>query len=111
MPTASEPLEQAEVVQKLGPRAPSVMDACAEAMLGIIIGMRKGLTLSAPLSSRTLVCSKRVVRPPMPLPIIMPMSSLLLSSIFNSACLVASRLAATAICEKRSLRRASLGFI
>ncbi|GAH79692.1 unnamed protein product, partial [marine sediment metagenome] len=54
---ASEPLEQADAVQKFGPLAPSMIDTWAEAILAAIMGIRKGLTLSGPLSSSILICS------------------------------------------------------
>ncbi len=86
---ASEPLEQAEVMHMLGPLTPRAMDICAAAMSDIIIGARKGLTRSGPFSTRILACSKRVVRPPMPLPMKTPMSSQLELSMVRPAFLTA----------------------
>ena len=67
-------LEQAEVAQKLGPLAPKRIETCPEAESAIIIGTRKGLTLSGPFCDRFKICSWRVVSPPTPLPIITPIS-------------------------------------
>ena len=75
VPIASEPLEQADVVQRFGPLTPSAIDIWAAAISAIIIGARKGLTLSGPFSSSTLTCSNRVVSPPIPLPTMTPILS------------------------------------
>ena len=53
-PMASAPLEQAEVVQKLGPLAPKRIERWPEAMSAIIMGMKNGLTRPAPRSSMRL---------------------------------------------------------
>ena len=105
---ASEPLEQADVVHRFGPFNPSEIDTCEAAMSVIIIGTRKGLTLLGPFASSTFICSNRVVRPPIPLPRIMPISSWLPELIWSLDCSIASWLAATASWAKRSMWRASL---
>ena len=92
---ASEPLEQADVVQRLGPFIPSTMDAWAAAMSDIIIGARNGLTLSGPFSISILACSNRVVKPPIPLPTTIPMLSWLAELIWIPECSTAWMLAAT----------------
>ena len=108
---ASEPLEQADVVQRFMPLTPSAIDIWAAAMSDIIIGARKGLTLPGPFSTSTFACSYIVFSPPMPLPTITPISCSLLSSILSPESFTASMLAATAICAKRSMWRASLRLI
>ena len=89
-PIASELLEQAEVVHRFSPLMPSVIDICAAAMSDIIMGARKGLTRLAPLSRNILVCSNRVVRPPIPLPTMTAMllwlAELIWSPAFWTAC-------------------------
>ena len=56
IPIASAPLEQEEVVQKLGPLAPRSMDTCPAAISEIIMGTRKGLTREGPLWESTWNC-------------------------------------------------------
>jgi len=62
------PAAQAVQVAFTGPLSPSRMELQAEAMLGIIMGMKKGLTRVGPLSKRMPVCSMKVSRPPTPEP-------------------------------------------
>ena len=50
----------------LGPWALKSMDMWPAAMLGIIIGMKYGLTQSGPRPNSLLCCSSRVSRPPRP---------------------------------------------
>ncbi|MBA7688823.1 hypothetical protein ES703_97312 [subsurface metagenome] len=83
-------------MQRFGPFSPSAIDAWDAAMSVIIIGTRNGFTLFGPLSNSTLVCSKRVVKPPIPLPTTTPMLPWLLELISNPACSIACWLAATA---------------
>ena len=105
---ASLPLEQAEVVQKLGPLIPRSMETCPEAMSVIIMGTRKGLIRDGPLSRSTLNCSASVISPPMPLPITVPTSPALSSVISRPDWAAASRAAMTANWTNRSIRRAAL---
>ena len=83
---ASEPLEQADVMQRFGPFSPRAIETCDEAISVIIMGTRNGCTLFGPWFSSTLICSKRVVRPPIPLPITTPMLSWLPEFTSNPAC-------------------------
>ena len=108
VPTASAPEEQADMVQKLGPLSPSMMDTCAAAISAIIMGTVNGLSLSGPFSMRTLACSKRVLRPPTPLPTITPMLSAFEALTASPDCASACLAATTASCAKRSMRLASL---
>ena len=62
-------------MHRFGPFTPRVIDTCAAAISVIIIGAKNGLTLSGPFSIINLVCSNRVVRPPIPLPITIPILS------------------------------------
>ena len=107
-PIAWAELAQAEVVQKLGPRAPVVMETWPAARLVIMAGMRKGLIRPGPRLRRRSNCSERVAIPPIPLAMKTPTSSRLVVSITRPELRNASVAAATANCTKRSVRRASL---
>src|SRR5205823_1759814 len=65
-PTACAPEAQAEVMAKLGPRAPTAIEICPAAMSAIIIGTVKGLTRSGPRSTSTWCASSLCCRPPLP---------------------------------------------
>ena len=73
-------------------------------MSGSIIGTRKGLTRLGPLASITPICSDSVMIPPMPLATITETRSPTPLRSVNCACSTASPAAATASCEKRSIR-------
>ena len=107
-PIAWAELAQAEVVQKLGPRAPVVIETWPAARFVIMAGMRNGLMRPGPRLRRTSICSESVAMPPMPLAMKTPTSSRLVVSITRPELRRASMVAATANCTKRSVRRASL---
>ncbi len=67
-PTAWAEAAQAVTVHVLGPRIPNSMAISPAAMLGIIIGHRKGLTRLGPRPASTSTCCSRVLTPPSPLP-------------------------------------------
>ena len=103
-PMALEPAAQAVQVALQGPLVPSSSETCAEPMLAMIIGIKRGLSRSGPLVTRMLICSWKVCRPPTPLATRAPMS---VASACTSmpASASAMRAAATANCAKRSMRR------
>ena len=106
-PIASAPLEQDDTVQKLGPRAPVIIDRWAAAMSPSIMGIRKGETRRGPREDRTLCWLERVRIPPMPLPTMTDMrylSTWLL--LFRLAWASASWAAAAANWVNRSVWRA-----
>ena len=70
-------------------------------------GTRNGDTRPGPLWKKTSNCSSSVPRPPMPLPIMQPMSSPS-AAMSSPDCSIASAEAAIARCVKRSIRRTSL---
>ncbi len=62
-PTASAPLEQADVAQKFIPFAPSMMDTCPAAASAIIMGTSRGLIRRGPFSARVAIWAESVVMP------------------------------------------------
>ena len=94
-PTASAPLEQADVAQKFIPLAPSMMDTCPAAASAIIMGTSRGLIRRGPFSARVAIWAESVVMPPMPLPIRTP-RSVPSFSVSRLACFTASWLATVA---------------
>ena len=109
-PMAWPALAQALVVEKLGPIAPKLMDTWPAAMLAMAMGMKNGLTRSAPRSWLTMIWSMRVPVPPRPEPMTMPVWSASSPSSFagRPAWSMAWRVATSAIWVVRSLRRISL---
>ncbi len=92
----------------LGPRAPTSMARFPDAMLTTSMGIRKGLTRDGPFSSRIWYWVSQVAMPPMPEHTQVPMRSAL-AAISRPDSRMASRPAAIAIWQKRSIRRADLG--
>ena len=95
-PMASLALEQADVGERLGPRAPRWMLTCPLAMLGSSIGTTNGLRRSGPRSSMTRKPWFVVEMPPMPVPIITPVRAPSAPAPVRPACPAASAAAATA---------------
>ena len=104
LPMASEPAAQAVHVALSGPLAPSNSETWAAPMLGIIMGIRSGLTRSGPFSISRRTSSSNVARPPTPLPMTAPIRSAsgAISSAASSRAMLA---AATAYWANRSRRR------
>ena len=88
-----------------GPRVPSSMDTNAAPMLGISAGTQKGEKRSMPFVNRCSCAVCSVPSPPMPVAMAAPMRSAS-GSISSRAWSTASRAAATASWQKRSVRRA-----
>ena len=107
-PTAWAPEAQAEVMAKLGPRAPTAIEICPAAMSAIIIGTVKGLTRSGPRSTRTWCASSICCRPPIALATSTPTWSRFSSLITSPDSATASRVATMASWTNRLMRRASL---
>ena len=104
-PMALLPEAQAVTSASTGPMRPKLMDTCPAAILAIIIGTAKGLTLEGPLVSMRCTVSSMVPIPPMPVPMMVPTRSgfsALMSSLASSTAILA---AATANCTFRSIWR------
>ena len=108
-PTALVPPAQAVTGQVQMPLKPVRMAICAAAMLGMTMGIKKGLTRSKPLARPRLCSSSMVGRLPMPLERMMPQRSRAGSSFSMDSPLsfTASSAAATAIWVKRAIFLAS----
>ena len=101
--------EAAQAVQEAaaGPRVPSSIEIMPDAMFGISIVIHIGLMRSAPLRNRCSSATCSVCSPPMPVATEVPMRcGSGWAGCRGSASAQASRAAATAICTKRSVRRA-----
>ena len=72
------------------------------------MGMKKGLILMPPRATSTRAFSSVVGKPPLPLPMTTPILSRSIVDPFSPAASMACPAAATANCEKRAIRRASL---
>src|SRR5690606_29866974 len=59
-PIEWEPEAHAVTVHALWPFAPIMIETCPDAISGIIIGTKKGLTRSGPFSNRLRHCSSKV---------------------------------------------------
>jgi hypothetical protein len=79
----------------------------AEAMLAIIMGMKKGLMRFGPLSRKTLLWASQVSIPPMPVPTRVPTRSGSRALGSSPESLRASSAAIRAYWTKRSRRRSS----
>ena len=107
-PIACVEVAHAEQVATLGPRSLLYIENRPEAMFRINAGIMKGDSRPGPLLSRTMCCSSVVCRPPMPEPIITPISSRLDFSRSRPESSNAWCPANTPKRAKRSMRRASL---
>ncbi len=102
------PEAHAVTVHPLGPCTPNRIDTCPEAMLAIIMGIKKGLTPATPRLSKTLCCCSRVSMPPIPDPTHTPTRCRSTIEKSSAASRTACLAAAQAYCTNRSIRRASL---
>ena len=102
------PAAQAVMTVEVYPFTPYMRLMLAAAMLGSIIGMKNGDILIPPRLNSTRALSSVVGKPPLPLPITTPIRSELCSETLSPASSMASPAAATAIWEKRAIRRCSL---
>lgn len=90
------------------PVSPKIRLICPAAMLGKIMGMKKGVILIPPFSNRVWYPASASGKPPIPLPIITPSMSVfsrLISSLASSIAILAE---ATANWLNRAILRASL---
>ena len=79
----------------------------AAAMLGSIIGIKKGLIRIPPRLKSVREFASVSGKPPLPLPMTTPMRSSSSADRLSAASSIASAAAATAVCEKRAMRLAS----
>src|SRR5690606_3063593 len=102
------PAAQAATEVTVGPWILNCIATWLDAMFGANSGIRNGLTRFGPLSRRTLTSCSIVGIPPPPVLTITPTRSVFSPVTSNFACSRASRVAATANCANRSMRRAAL---
>ncbi len=95
-PTACAPAAQAVANDRFGPLAPKRIEIIPGAMLPIIMGMKKGLTLRGPFAWMLRMVSSMNRRPPSPQPVTTPMRGPLSAVMISPASSSASRVAATA---------------
>ena len=74
-PMAWPPVAQADETAKFGPRAPVDIAIWPAPMLGMPIGMKKGLSRSGPRSMLVMMLVTSVSTPPRPVPMITPVPS------------------------------------
>ena len=106
-PMAWFPVAQAVTTDEFGPLAPNRMAMTPEAMLMMIMGMKKGETRSGPLVRSVSKFSSRVSRPPMPEPTSTPKREASTRSAWIPASSTAIAAQATAYLRKRSNLRSS----
>ncbi len=106
-PIAWLPVAQAVTTAEFGPFAPKRMDTSPDAILTIIIGMKKGDTRSGPFSRSVSWLESRVWIPPIPEPISTPKRSPFTFAMSSPASSTAITLQAIAYWRNWSRRRAS----